>query len=203
MNEIVTEFILNIEKNVNILRKQFIAECAEDECRFERRIKQNKNCTFTKTLKKICLSGKVTEVRLQRDLFGKLLGISLKNSLNLDKVLTYPLTPVPLSLCHIDGTMCKTDKSALLKLLQNNIDKEPPQRIDVIVFEGFFLLHVMKEMPLTFGKISKKNLQMIVANQARTIVITFDRYFSPSIKDNEHSVRETNRSRRYHINDPE
>ncbi|XP_076672225.1 uncharacterized protein LOC143371161 [Andrena cerasifolii] len=110
VNEIVSEFLLNIEKNGNILREQFIAECVEDECRFERRIKQNKIYTFTETLKK-------------------------KLYIRQDKVLTYPLTPVPLSLCHIDGTMCKTDKSALLKLLQNNIDKEPPQRIDVIVFD--------------------------------------------------------------------
>jgi hypothetical protein len=46
---------------------------------------------------------------MQRDLFGQLLLISLEQKLNIDKVLAYPLTPVPLALCHIDGMINKTD----------------------------------------------------------------------------------------------
>ena len=42
---------------------------------------------------------------MQRDLFGRLLGISLNEKIDIKKVLTFPLTPVPLSLCHIDGTI--------------------------------------------------------------------------------------------------
>lgn len=64
------------------------------------------------------VNGKVIEVCMQRDLFRQLLSISLKRTLDIDKVLKYPLTPISLSLCHLDGTMCKTDKSALLKLLE-------------------------------------------------------------------------------------
>lgn len=52
--------------------------------------------------RKMSVSGKVVELRMQRDLFGQLLCISLKKSLDIGKVLTYPLTPVPLSMCHID-----------------------------------------------------------------------------------------------------
>ena len=97
-------------------------------------------------------------MRLQRDLFGRLLGISLEKKLDLEKVLTFPLTPVPLSLSHIDGTICKTDKSILLKLLENCIDNEPPQHTDVLIFDGFFALYQLKEIPATFGNISKKNI---------------------------------------------
>lgn len=57
------------------------------------------------------------EVKLHRDLFGRLLGISLQQNVVIEKVLKYPLTPVPLSLCHMDGTINKTDKSKLVKPL--------------------------------------------------------------------------------------
>lgn len=75
---------------------------------------------------------------MQRDLFGQLFSLSLEQTLNIDKVLAYPLTPVPLALCHTDGTICKTDKSVLLKVLQKEIDSNPPERCDVINYDGFF-----------------------------------------------------------------
>lgn len=106
--------------------------------------------------KNITLAGKVTEVRLQRDLFAQLLCISLEKELAIDKVLMYPLTPVPFSMCHIDGTICKTNKSTtLLKILEHYSDNEVPQHTD-IVYDGFFIFHCMKEIPMTFGNISKK-----------------------------------------------
>lgn len=146
------------------------------------------------------ISGKVVEVRMQRDLFGRLLGISLENSIDVAKILSYPLTPVLLSLCHIDGTICKTDKSALLKVLESKIiEQSSPAHVDVQIFDGFFILHLMREIPLTFGNISKKILQMFTRCAARTVIITFDEYWSPSIKDNEHSLRGTTRNQQYQI----
>lgn len=108
------KFLLNIEEKGNSLREQFIAECVENEKRFEMPIKKNKIFSFMNPTKKnIEIAGKVIEVKMQRDLFGKLLGIAMENSVDLDKVLSYPLTPVPLSFCHIDGGICKTNKSLL------------------------------------------------------------------------------------------
>lgn len=62
---------------------------------------------------------------MQRDLFGLLLAVSLEQQIDIEKVLSYPLTPVPLSLCHLDGTISKTDKSALLK----SIEHEEPNSV--------------------------------------------------------------------------
>lgn len=98
---------------------------------------------------------------MQRDLFGQLLHISLKKDLDLEKVLTYPLTPVPLSMCHLDGSICKTDKSALMKLLEREVQSQAPQETDVMIYDGFFMLHLIKDVPATFGNISKKVLQII------------------------------------------
>lgn len=96
---------------------------------------------------------------------------------------------MPFSLCHLDNTICTTAKSALLKLLQNETENIPPAQTDIIVFDRFFMIYLMKEVPLTFGKISNKILQMLVVYKASIIIIAFDRYVFPSIKDHEHILR--------------
>lgn len=57
----------------------------------------------------------------------------------------------------------------------------------------------MKEVPVTFGNISAKIFQSLMRTTARTIIITFDRYFSPSIKDYEHSLRDVHKKQPYTI----
>lgn len=75
---------------------------------------------------------------MQRDLFGRLLAISVEQQIDLEKVLSYPLTPLLLALCHLDGKHCKTDKSALMKALERSINSEPPAYTDVVLIDGFF-----------------------------------------------------------------
>lgn len=64
------------------------------------------------------------------------------------------------------------------------------------------MLHTLKDVTSTFGNISKKLIQMFTKNNARIIVITFDRYFSASIKDNEHLLRGRIRGQQYRIHGP-
>ena len=91
-------------------------------------LKKNKILNFASAVikKKGSVSGKIVEMRMQRDLFGHPLRISLEKTLDIDKVLSCPLTPIPFSLCHVDGSICKTDKSALFKLLEKLVDKDHP-----------------------------------------------------------------------------
>lgn len=141
--EDIEKFLLSIEKCGELQRESFVKECEEDPYRFEKPIKRNKMLTFTEALKKkkVVVNGKIQELRMQRDLFGRLLAVSLEQHIDLEKVLSFPLTPVPLSLCHLDGTMCKTDKSVLLKCLENTIfngSNQLPPVIDMSVIDGFF-----------------------------------------------------------------
>lgn len=190
-SEQIENFLLNAEKIGHEKRKDFIATCVEDPSKFDQAIPQTKIHNFTEAIKKnkIKVAGKDVELRMQCDFFGQLLQISLQKTLDLDKVLTYQLTPVPLSMCHLDGSICKTDKSVLLKLLEREVKSEPPQHTDVMIFDVFFVLHLMTEVPRTFCKISKKLLQTICQKEAKIIIIAFDQYFSPSIKDTEHALR--------------
>nr|CAH7761948.1 unnamed protein product [Callosobruchus chinensis] len=105
VQENIESFLLNVEKMGNGQRENFIRQCAEGDKRFEKPIKKNEVLNFTDNMqkKKMSVSGKVMELRMQRDLFGQFSCILLRKSLDIDTILTYPLTPVPLlSMCHID-----------------------------------------------------------------------------------------------------
>lgn len=196
--------MLNAEKLGNNQREDFINQCSKDAERFEKPIKRNKILNFASALprQKISVSGKLVAVQMQRDLFGQLLALSLEQKLDLDKILTYPLTPVPHA-CHIDGVICKTDKSVLLKMLEKEIDTNEPERCDVIIYDGFFIMHSIKDVPSSFGNVSKKLMKVFTANSARTVITAFDRYTFPSIKDNEHSLRGRIRGQRFQISGPD
>jgi len=176
------------------LREKFISNCAIDSSRFEKPIEKQKILNFSQEniKKKIGTTvGKVQEIRMQRNLFGRMLGISLEKQIDVLETLKYPLTPIPTSMCHLDGTMYKTDKSALMKILEQKISQPnvPPEYPDVVIIDGFFVLHLMREFPKTFGSISTMFLKNITRYKANRIDIVFDQYFSPSIKDSEHKKR--------------
>ncbi|CAG9834603.1 unnamed protein product [Diabrotica balteata] len=202
----VEEFLLNIQKNGGELRTNFISECASDSKRFEKAIKKTPIHNFSSLLlkkKSVKIGGKQQEIKLQRDLFGRLLGISKDHQIDVLKILAYPISPVPLALCHLDGGFCKTDKSVLLKCLEPNVDQEPPRNTDVFLIDGFFILHSMKEVPKTFGVFQRNFLQMVSKYSTRRIDVIFDQYIFPSIKDSERCLRHEASLIDYTISGPE
>ncbi|KAH3854834.1 hypothetical protein DPMN_097385 [Dreissena polymorpha] len=58
--------------------------------------------------------------------------------IDLKKIFSFPKTPVPLSLAHVDGNVMKTDKSKLMKIQEDRITSDPPQRIDATIIDGMF-----------------------------------------------------------------
>ncbi|XP_072389393.1 uncharacterized protein [Diabrotica undecimpunctata] len=58
-------------------------------------------------------------------------------------------------------------------------------------------------MPRSFGGVSKKILQCLINNTASRVAIVFDRYFTPSIKDYEHSLRGSVDDKEFHISGPQ
>lgn len=126
---------------------------------------------------------------MQRDVFGRLLYASLQQNVDIEKALSYPLSPVPFSLCHSDGIICKTPKSVILdEILKHQTDISDPPLPDISIFDGFYLLHILKSLPESYGKISKHILRYILYNR-KEVYIIFDKYNTPSIKDYEHSLR--------------
>ena len=113
-------YLLNVFKNGKNEQKQFIEECSQDSQQFEKPIKRQKIISFaTETGKQKIIESnrKVLSACLMHDLFGSILYISLQEKVDMAQMLKYPLTRVPLSLSHVDGTMLSTPKSALLTFL--------------------------------------------------------------------------------------
>ena len=75
-----------------------------------------------------------------RELFGKLLVVARKRNLDLKEVFKYELSPVPLSICHFNGEMQKTNKSKLEEL---EIVTDSPSNIDVNPSETCFIIDTM------------------------------------------------------------
>lgn len=74
----------------------------EDGCGKNRRARNNKVAALIGTC----------------NLFGRLLVLATKKQLDMQHVLQYPLTPVPLTMASPDEVMAKTDKSALFGILE-------------------------------------------------------------------------------------
>ena len=95
---------------------------------FEERMTISSEETFFSPIKKCKLNGfdtnekkivlkkvkKQKEISSQRDILGKLVSLSYKNKagIDLEKVLTYPLSPVSAPLSLYDGSLRKTTKSS-------------------------------------------------------------------------------------------
>ena len=202
-----TKFLLNVSSMGFMAQKKFIQECIEDPKRFEESIPREKLKTFATEGKTYKVGGKdkqLVAVRMERDLFGSILFLALQRKIDMGEVLKYPLTPVPLSLCDIDGSMLSTCKAALLKELEKRVKTVAPNSIDSIIVDGMFFLHLLADLPSTFGLVAKFIFQRICSMKADRIDMVFDKTITPSIKDCERDKRceEVDRNAMYEITGP-
>ena len=119
------------------------------------------------------------------------------------EVLKYPLTPVPLSLSHVDGTMQKTPKATLMKYLESQVTTTPPASINTTIIDASFFLHLQMNsaIPSSFGAVSRFLLRRMVKYDGDTIHFVADKWLSPSIKDCKRDSRAAS-SVAYHITGP-
>ena len=170
-SEDAAKFLLSMEEIGNQAKHLFDVECQEDEERFERAIKKQKVHTFATDIKKTKLKskdGKLVAACMMRDLFGCILKLSLEKKIDMAEVLKFPLTPVPLSLSHVDGTMQKTQKATLLKHLESRIESEPPRQVDITIVDAMFFLHLQgNHLPSTFGGVARSLLSKLVSLEGK------------------------------------
>ena len=113
--------------------------------RFEEPIKRVKLLTFKQDgiSNRRSTNRNMAELNCSRDLMGRFLIFAPKRHLDLSNVFTFPLTPVPLSLCYCDRTMAKTEKTALLYVTWKVKSRVPSSAsVDACVVDGSFLLRV-------------------------------------------------------------
>ena len=86
--------------------------------------------TFTdliKTSKLICGSGEILNVHISPELvFRRALVLAgCREDVIIEKILSFPIGPVPISIFHEDGTMRKTSKADLSHQLESEATSRP------------------------------------------------------------------------------
>ena len=163
-----------------------IHECADDPAHIERAIPQNNLKTFVDqgAKNKRSHDAVIRQLRCTRDMLGWIAVIATKKTVDLEFLLTYPLTSVPLSLCRTDGTMVHTDKSALFSMLEEKVQEHGiPKEIHSHLIDGNFLLYCLPlNLPPSYGGLSRVILHTVLAHPSKRVDIVFDTYEEPSIK---------------------
>ena len=101
----------------------------------------------------------------------------------------YPLTPVPLTLAQIDGSMNKTDKSKLMHNLEDCYTETRPPPGHVYMQDALFVLQAPVNCLETFGAITKVILMRLCKVTSSEIHFVCDTYPTGSIKDIERACR--------------
>ena len=88
------------------------------------------------------------------------------------KYFEYPLTPVPLSFGHVDGSLCKSAKSKLMHHLESKTPKTDTIQPQVTVADGMFMIEAYaKCLPSTFGQIARYILTKLACLSNRVVCV--------------------------------
>lgn len=79
--------------------------------------------------------------------------------------------------------MLKTQKSKLVEELESGILSEKPNHVDVAIIHAIFFLYLSKELPETFGTITRILQIKALAQKRKNIHLAFDKVTSRSVKD--------------------
>ena len=110
-------------------------------------------------------------------------------------ILCYPITDVPLSLAHADGTPLKTKKASLTKLLESKqtsvLTNINLPSISCSIIDGGLILYevLVQHTTSSYVDIATGLLAQVCSLQGMEIHLLLDKYKSPSIKDNERNLR--------------
>ena len=87
-------------------------------------IKTNKLKTFSTIGKTaiVRLISEIVSIKTSSDTFNRLLIICKRRDIDLEELLSYTLSPVPMSLGTTAGTPCKTDKAKLMHELKKDVE---------------------------------------------------------------------------------
>ena len=198
------------EVQEDLLRAELVGEQQLSEYMTDRLVKQKTDVfsaiklsklktfsTQTKTQK----SATVKSLKADRSIFTRLLVVSKQREIDLQRILTYSISPVSPSLSSSDGeALSKTNKAALLHHIElvcasNCSAKHTELSSCSLVVDAMALIQSFpcSKLPSTFGEfadaILKRLLSMSVLFKATRVDFVGDRYMETSIKNIERNRR--------------
>ena len=175
-------------------------------------IKKNKYLTFedTRVTTTIRKDGKQKEGACQRDVLGLLVSTSYKTKqpVDIEKDMSYPLAPVPLSLCTADGAKRKTVKSKLYDASMNElaiISETLLQNSDLLQTYFLDLIAFIRTISIDSNKRTIRSVAWQVIKSIpymyTKIYLVCDTYCEKSIKSGERVSR--GQGKRYILKSPD
>lgn len=203
------EFLANVRTIGIQQRDDFLKECVDDPSRFDRAIKRNHIHNFSsENIKSKKSSGKtIDEASVERNVLAQLLCQSMNRKMNLLDAFSYPLTIVPLSLAHMDGTIISNSRkgeltSLLIAHSQIETRASKPEKFDVEVIDGFHYLSILREPPMKYGRLAEFLLKRICDCDSFEIHIIFDKPEASCIRDLDIQQNIYDHSMQYKISGP-
>ena len=124
-NDMADKLLAARENRENEINEFVEQEIIENPSKFWEKISKVNTPTF-ETLNKVMTvpisKDKEKVIKYDKDPFQRFLVVSGSREIDLQDVLSYELSPVPLSIAHLNGSMRKTAKSNLLKELMIDIN---------------------------------------------------------------------------------
>ena len=199
--------LLNANKRRELAYKEFSQkriESSPPKQKFNDSILKLKLKTFSDLEKKKKIgkeSGKEIILKADRLLFGQMIVIAESRSLSMKDVLSHPLGPLPWSLASTDGSLRKTNKSALARKLESNIPPaESIPRPCATIIDGMSLVQKLKGDQKTFSEVAD-TLHCMALHECpenQRVDLVFDVYRSISIKNIERQNRATAAGTQFH-----
>ena len=132
-------------------------------------------------------------IRSDRNLFARLLVIGQSRHMDLRELLIHELGPLPWSLASCDGSLAKTNKAALSKLLEDGVECLPslPDQTTAVIMDAMAVLQTLVRVPDKFSELAEMVMTIILAEAGEATRIDFvgDQYPPISIKNAERNKR--------------
>lgn len=182
----IADDLLKVEEVGKSSFEMFVKDRLQDKTtKFHTPLQKTKLKTFLTVSKSTTVksSNSFVKIKAQRNVFGQLLVLSQEHGIDMEKVLTYPLSPVPWSLASPDGMPLKTNKATLMKALEkgyleNNDFSKLPNTTSVV--DGNALFHCLNAGQDTFGDLAKQAFRSLP--QTSSVHFVTDSYKIGSIK---------------------
>ena len=181
------KYLLNIFTDGAKMKDAFVSECCDRPSRFEEPIRKTKIVNFaTENFQKKNKSSKVVAIQQAkgtRDMFGRLLFLSMKREIDMNKIFQFPLLPEPPCYAHPDGSLRDSPKSKIYHMLKDSIQSASPPNVNTAIADGMFLSNSHINHNPAYKVVARKILTTVLNLTTYRADLCFDIDESPSIKD--------------------
>lgn len=182
-------------------RQKFKEEWKTNSGRFLQPVKRTKIQNFAaenvkRKVRVPALQKAITNAEGLRDTFIRLtVAVTEETSIDLRNVLSFPISSYPLSIAHCDGSRVKTDKAALLNMLESMqtvpfTESDLPQEYSQIIDGGLLLHSTVSQTNIgaSYRYIARSMLSTVCKGSATEVHACLDKYVTNSLKDSERKL---------------